>query len=205
MKNIKIDALSSFFLVTICISMLMFQNGIYLFLPICTIYLILFLNQHPNKPSVFSLIAIQHFLQISAGVWLCNFLDKDIDYDTQNRSTAIVASCFGLLFLLAPIIQYQSKVPDQTKLSLFKTIKNFSVTKVMYLYVGAFFLTSFLGSIAFLFGGLTQMIFSFVKIKWVLFILLGYLCYLKKEKLSLFYLFIFLEFANGFLGFFSDF
>lgn len=205
MKKIKIDEQSKFLLFAICLSLLLFDNGFYLFVPVVVIYILLFQIQQPYKPGVFSLIALQHFLQIASGVWLCNYLGKDINYNTASRSTAIVASSVGLCFLLAPVIYYQQKIPIQSRKSLTGFVKEFSTQKVMYLYIISFFTASTLGSVAFIFGGLTQLIVSFVKIKWLLFLLFGYMCYLKNEYRNLFYLFIALEFLNGFLGFFSDF
>lgn len=204
-KRIKIDEQSSFLLAALCLGLLIFNNGFYLFLPVLVIYTIIYLLQQPFKPGVFSLIAIQHFLQIAAGVWLCNYLGKDIDYNTQSRSSAVIASSIGLCFLLAPIIYYQNKIPTQSKKSLTAYVREFSTQKLMYVYIISFFIAAFLGTIAFLFGGFTQIIFSLVKIKWILFILFGYVCFLKKERINIFYLFVVLEFFNGFLGFFSDF
>lgn len=205
MKRIRVDEQSRFFLLVICIGLLAFNNGFYLFFPVAVIYVLLYQLQQPYKPGVFSLIALQHFLQIAAGVWLCNYLGKDINYNTSSRATAIIASSIGLCFLLGPIIYYQGKIPAQSRKSLFDCVRNFSTQKVMHLYIIAFFAASSLGSIAFLFGGLTQVIFSLVKVKWLLFLLFGYMSFLKKEKLNIFYLFVGLEFLNGFLGFFSDF
>lgn len=204
-KRIKIDEQSSFLLTGLCLCLLLFNNGWYLFFPVAAIYLLLFLIQLPYKPGIFSLIAIQHFLQIASAVWLCNFLDKDIDYNTASRSTATMASCVGLVIMLAPIIYYHNKMPNTSRYDLVNSISGFSIVKVMYMYIASFFIASFLGSIAFVFGGFAQIIISIVKVKWLLFILFGYMCFLKNEKLNIFYLFIFLEFANGFLGFFSDF
>jgi hypothetical protein len=204
-KRIKIDEQSSFLLAALCMSLLIFDNGFYLFFPVVVIYLLIYLLQQPYKPGVFSLIAMQHFMQIAAAVWLCNFLGKDINYNTPSRSTAVIASSIGLCFLLAPIIYYQSKIPNQSRNSLKDYIDHFSIDKVMYLYIISFFIASFLGTIAFLFGGFTQIIFSLVKVKWILFLLFGYMCLLKKERVNIFYLFVLFEFLNGFLGFFSDF
>ena len=204
-KRIKIDEQSTFLLVTICLGLLLFDNGFYLFFPVAIIYALLYYLQEPYKPGVFSLIALQHFLQIAAAVWLCNYLGKDIDYNTNSRSTATIASSVGLCFMLAPIIYYHSKIPAQTRKSLFDYVSNYSTQKVMNLYIISFFIASFLGSIAFLFGGFTQIIFSLIKVKWILFLLFGYICFLKKEKINIFYIFVALEFINGFLGFFSDF
>ncbi|MEO6548213.1 MAG: hypothetical protein ABIN94_09445, partial [Ferruginibacter sp.] len=80
-----------------------------------------------------------------------------------------------------------------------------STQKIMYAYLVAFFTASSLGAAAFLFSGLTQIIFSLVKIKWMLFLLFGFQCFLRDEKKNIFYLFVGLEFLSGFFSFFSEF
>jgi len=205
MNRIKVDDISKFVLIGLLLSSLLFNNGFYVFLPLLTVFVLLYFVQQPHTPGVFSLIIIQHFLQIAAGVWLCNYLEKDINYNTPSRSTAIIAACIGLCFLMSPVIYFQNKIPRQTFASLRESVNKFSPQKVMYAYLVSFFLASSLGASAFLFGGLTQVIFSFVKVKWILFLLFGYQSILNKKNMRLLVLFVCLEFFTGFLGFFSDF
>lgn len=202
---IKIDSFSWFFIVSLVSFTLVVQNGFYVTLPLVTLLLLLYNVQKPFTPGVFSLIIIQHFLQIAAGVWLCNYLGKDIDYNTPSRSVAIIASCIGLFFLIYPIMYVHKRLPTQTVSSLRQSVLQFSSQKVLYAYIISFFISSSLASVAFIFGGLTQIIVSFMKVKWLLFLLFGYQCLLKKENKKLFTLFVLFEFLNGFLGFFSDF
>ena len=75
----------------------------------------------------------------------------------------------------------------------------------MYFYIGTFFITSVLNAIAFSYAGITQIIFSLVKVKWMLFLLFGFQCFLKDKNKKIFYLFVVFEFLSGFLSFFSDF
>lgn len=205
MNRIKIDDFSFFFIYAIMLGSLLLHNGFYIFVPFLTLFVLLYNLQQPYKPGVFSLIVIQHFLQIAAGVWLCNYLEKDINYNTPSRSTAIIAACIGLVFLMLPVLYFQNKIPRQTLASLRQSVNKLSSQKVMYAYIIAFFVSASLGSVAFLFGGLTQVIFSFVKVKWLLFLLFGYQCILNKKNVKLFILFTCFEFLTGFLGFFSDF
>ncbi|MCW3090886.1 MAG: hypothetical protein JWP81_1955 [Ferruginibacter sp.] len=205
MKNIKIDEHSQFLLMTVLLSLLLMKNGFYLFVTTATIFLALYILQQPFKPGVFSIFAVQHFLQIAAGVWLCNYLGQDIDYNTNSRSTATIAGCVGIFFLLAPVYYVQNKIPTQTFASLRAFTQQFSTQKIMYAYIVAFFTASSLGAVAFLFGGLTQIIFSLVKIKWMLFLLFGFQCFLRDEKKNIFYIFVALEFLSGFFSFFSEF
>lgn len=205
MKHIKIDEQSKFLLIAILFSVLFFNNGIYMFLPFAALYVILYYLQQPYRPGVFSVIASYHFVNIIAGVWLCSYLGKNINYRSPSQATAIVACSVGLVFLMWPLIYIQDKIPAQTHLKLRVYAEKFSSEKVMYAYIVSYFITSSLGSAAFGFGGLTQVIFSFVKIKWILFLLFGFICFLKNENKKIFYLFVAFEFLSGFLSFFSDF
>ena len=138
-------------------SMLLFNNGIYLFVPLAILYIILYYLQQPFMPAVFSLVAIQHFVNITAGVWLANYLEKDINYRSLSSATAIIASAIGLIFLLAPVFYFQNKLPAQTRFSLKAYVDKLSSKKVMYAYIVAYFAASSLGLSAFLFSGFTKL------------------------------------------------
>ena len=204
-KHIKIDEQSKLFLIVILLSLLLFDNGLYMFIPTAVFFLVLYNLQQPLKPAVFSLIVIQHFINIIAAALLANYLDKDINYRSPSQGTAIIASSIGLIFLMLPVYYFQKKIPAQTKAGLKFYADQFSSEKVMYAYIIAYFTFSALGGIAFLFSGLTQVIFSFVKVKWLLFLLFGFQCFLKDKNKKIFYLFVVFEFISGFLSFFSDF
>ncbi|HTC00748.1 MAG TPA: hypothetical protein VK705_08700 [Ferruginibacter sp.] len=167
--------------------------------------IVLSLLQRPYKSPIFSFIAFQHYLQIIAGVLLCNYLGQDIDYSAPFRSTATITSSIGLVFLMLPVIYVQAGFPVQNRESLTISINRFSIDKVMYAYIISFFIANFLLGIAFVFGGLTQIILWLTSVKWILFLLFGYMCILKNEKKRIFYLFVVLEFITGFYSFFSDF
>ena len=204
-EKIKIDDISVFFICTLLFSTLLMNNGYYVFFPLLGLLILLYLIQQPFKPAIFSLLCIQHYLQIASAVWLCNYLDKEINYNTPFRSTATIASLIGLFSLMLPVLYFQNKIPKQSFVSLRASVNEFSSQKLLYAYIIAFVASSFLGSIAFVFGGLTQIIISVVKVKWMLFLLFGYHCILNNENKKLFFLFVALEFISGFLGFFSDF
>ena len=171
MTHIKIDEQSKFLLIVILMSMLLFNNGLYLFVPLAILFIILYNLQEPFKPAVFSLIAIQHFVNITAAVWLANYLEKDVNYRSPSHGTAIVACSVGLIFLMAPMLYFQNKLPPQNRFSLKSYADKLSTERVMYAYIIAYFAAFSLGLVAFLFSGLTQIIYSLVKIKWILFLL----------------------------------
>lgn len=204
-KRIVFDQESKvIFFIILCIQVLL-SNGFYLFVCIATIYLVFYYIQQPLKPGVFTLIAFNHFLQIIAGVWQANSVNKDINFRSPYMDEATIASCIGLVCMFLPLYYFQSKLPSLSRERLKTEAKKLSTGNTLNCYLAAFFITSFLISIAFLFGGFTQIIFSLVKIKWFFFLLFGYQCLLKNEKTKIFYFFVVLEFVSGFYSFFSEF
>jgi hypothetical protein len=204
-KYIKFDAFSEFTLVAVVLTQLFFNNGFYLFICVATLVILFYLLQQVHKPAVFSMMLFQHILQVIAGVWLCNYLGNDINYRSPEYSTATVLSVIGIIVLFIPIIYNQYKLPNVTISDLRKCAGNFSTQKAMYCYIIAFFVCAFLQSIAFFVPGISQVLFSLADVKWVFFMLFGFLCILKNEHKKYFYIAISVEFLSGFLSFFSEF
>ena len=204
-KNIQLDSLSKFILFSLVLSTLMFINGFYLFACTATVIILFFQIQKPYRTGVFSLILVQHILQIVGTVIQANYLEKNINYRSSESGTAILISLIGVCLLFIPIIFYQNKLPKISLLIIKKHALELSIEKCMYAYIIAFFVASSLSATAFLVSGLTQIILSFIKIKWLFFILFGFLSIIKNEKRKLFYLFIVLEFISGFFSYFSEF
>ncbi len=204
-NRIQLDEISKFFLFGLVLSTLMFANGFYLFACTATFVVLFFYVQQPFRSGMFALLLLQHFLQIIATVFYCNYLGENINFRSSESGRAIVLSLVGLVVLLSPVLYFQHKLPRITAKDFRNFASTLSTDKAMYFYVAAFFITSSLGAVAFLFSGFTQIIFSLVKIKWLFFLLFGFLCIIKKEKIKLFYLFVALEFSLGFFSYFSDF
>ena len=204
-KRIGFDQESRVIFIMILVIQLLLPNGFYLFACVATIYLVMYNVQQPLKAGVFSIIAINHFMQIIAGVWQANDVGKGINFRSPEMGTATLASCAGLAVMFVPLYYYQSKLPFLTWKKLQEEARKLSIGNTFNCYLAAFFITQSLSAVAFVFGGLTQVIFSLVKIKWFFFLLFGYQSLLKKEKRNLFYLFVAIEFVSGFYSFFSEF
>ena len=204
-KSIRLDDGAQAFLLTLFFSQLFFSNGIYLFLgTVCFAFIVYYLQQ-PLKPSIFTLMFIYHLLQVMSGVWLSNFLERDINFRSYSTDTATIFSYIGLIFLFAPIIYYQRKIPSVSLATLQKHAARLSIQKSFKVYVVGFFAMNALAGVAFVVPGLTQVIFSFVNIKWFLFLLFGLQVFLKNTMKKEFYFFVALEFLLGFFSYFSDF
>jgi hypothetical protein len=204
-KYIVFDQESKVIIFIVLCTQLLFPNGFYLFISMLTIFLIFYYLQQPLKPGVFTIIAMNHFLQIIAAVWQANIVGKGINYRSPEMSEATVASLIGLTVMFVPIIYFQNKLPSLSLARLRYEADKLSIGNTFNCYLISFFATNFLSGIAFLFGGFTQVIFSLVKIKWLFFLLFGYQSLLKNEKRKLFYFFVLFEFISGFYSFFSEF
>lgn len=204
-SRIKFDGAAQAFLLLLLFGQLFFNNGIYLFIG-ALIFWSIFINlQQPYKPSVFTIIFLYHFMQISAGIWLSNYLGKPIDFRSPHAADAIVFSFIGLIFLFLPIIYYQNKIPVFTFEILKKYADRLSLKKTLNAYIIAFFVANALGGVALSFGGFAQIIISLIKVKWFFFLLFGFQVILKKRMWTQFLVIIGVEFLMGFLSFFSDF
>lgn len=184
---------------------LFFNNGIYLFAGGLTFWIIFFNLQQPYKPSIFTIAFLYHLVQIMAGVWLCNYLGKEIDFRSPHQGTATIVAYCGLIIMFIPIIYYQNKLPNISLQSFRKSAFRLSITNTFKAYIIAFFSMNALGGIAFLIPGLTQVIFSFINIKWFLFLLFGLQVILKKQMVKEFAIICAAEFILGFFSYFSDF
>ncbi|MES2431353.1 MAG: hypothetical protein V4556_10470 [Bacteroidota bacterium] len=172
---------------------------------LATFGILFILVQQQYKPGVFSIILVNHILQVIAAVLLANYLNKDINERSPYISKALVVSLVGIIFLFIPLIIYQRSLPTLTLNKLKEYAQEFSIGKVLYCYIIALVATSLLSAVAFVFGSITQIIISLIKIKWFFFLLFGFMVFLKQEKKRVFYLLVLFEFLSGFFSFFSDF
>lgn len=204
-SKIYFDDGARIFLTVLLLSQLFFTNGLILFAGMLVFFLLFSALQQPYKPSVFTIVLVYHFIQISAGIWLSNYLGKDINFRSENTDTATIAGYIGLLFIFIPIIYYQNKIPALSYYQLKLQADKLSIAKTLRAYVVAFFAMNALTAVAFVIPSLTQVIFSLGNIKWFLFLLFGFQSILKNRKRKEFYIFCALEFAMGFYSYFSNF
>ena len=204
-KKIIFDDGAKGFLILFLLSQFFLNNGIYLAVGFVCLMLIAYNLQQPFKPSVFTIIFIYHFLQVSAWIWLSNYLGKDINYKSLNSGNAVLSGYIGLFFIFIPIIYYQNKIPSISKLNMQKHAHKLSIEKTFRVYVISFFVTNSLAAIALSISGLSQIIFSLINVKWFLFVLFGLQVLLKKKMKKEFYIFVAIEFFSGFFSYFSNF
>ena len=203
--RISFDGSAQAFLILIFFGQLLFNNGIYLFASAFFFWIIFINLQQPLKPSVFTLIFIYHFIQISAGIWLSNYIGSPIDFRTAHAGDATIFAFVGLLVMMLPVIYYQNRIPVLTMDMLRRHAEKLSIKRSFYAYLISFVIANFLGGIALSLGGLAQIIISLMKIKWFFFLLFGFQVVLKGKMKWQFVAMIAFEFLLGLLSYFSDF
>lgn len=203
--KIQYDEGAQGLLLLLFISQLFLTNGIYLFLGAAVLAYIIYHLQQPLKPSVFTIIFLYHFIQVAANIWLSNYLEKDLDFRSDNMEEATICGFIGLFVLFVPIIYYQNKIPTVSLSSLRVYANKMSIEKTFKAYLIAFFVANALGGVAFVVPGLAQVIFSVINIKWFFFLLFGYQVLLKRRMVKHFVILSGAEFMLGFISYFSDF
>lgn len=193
------------FIIVLIISQFAFLNGLYLFFGLSVFFIVFFIIQIPFKPTIFTIVFSYHMVQILSGIWLCNYLGKEINYRSEFLGQATLFSYLGLIVLLIPVYYVHKRLP-QVKPDLLNQFSNqLSTRRVMEVYILMFFLSLSLSALAFQFSGLTQIIFSIKNLKWFFFSLFVILVIKKKELVPQLIAFSIFEFAFGFFSFFSDF
>ncbi len=204
-NRIKFDDASAAFLVLFLLAEFFFTNGILLFCGFVLFYFLFYNLQQAYKPSVFTIILIYHFLQITAAIWQSNYLGVDINFRSDHMIYAIVVCYVGLLMLFSPIIYYQNRIPVIKLSDLKRHAVRLSTDKAMRMYVISFFGMNALWVVASFVPSLIQIFFSLANIKWLFFLVFGLLAIIKNERKQFLYLFCGLEFALGFFSYFSEF
>ncbi len=203
--RIVFDESSKGLLFVLVLLQLLFTDGVLLLGGMIVFFYIFYNLQQPFKPSIFTVILVYHFIQISAAVWQSNSLGLDVNYRSPNNSTAIIVSYIGLLAIFLPVIYFQNKIPKLSFQKLKEQANKLSIRKTFRAYIIALIVISLLSGIGVLVPSLRQIIYSLGNIKWFLFLMFGFQSILKNEMRKEFYIICAVEFGLGFLSYFSDF
>jgi len=204
-KRVYFDNDAQGLLLLLGLSLLFFNNALYLALGMLLFGYIIYRLQIPYKPSIFTIVFLYHFIQVSAWVWMVNYMGVDINFKSPHSGLAVLLAYLGLIVLLGPVIYFNDKIPPVNFSILKKHADKLSIQKTFIAYVIAFFSMNALGALAFAFSGLSQIIISLVNVKWFFFMLFGFQVIIKRKMVKEFVIFVAVEFVLGFFSFFSDF
>jgi hypothetical protein len=184
---------------------LFINNGIYAFSCLTCFVLMLVHLWRYNQPGILVFAFIMQWVQVMAYVLWMNILGYDINRYSDNAGNAVVLSCIGLWIMSIVISLMTNKLPKPDIEQLKLQAMQINERKILLLYI---ITTLFLSSIGFVFGiasGVAQFLLTISSLKWVFFMMYGYLVIIKKKNKWLFYLIIGYEFASSLYSFFSSF
>lgn len=204
-KAVSYDEGAKGLILILLVAQLFLQNGLLLVLGGIIFAFLFYALLQPGKPNIFTIIFIYHFIQIAASVWLSNWKNEDVNFRSPSATQAIIFSYIGLIALFTPIIIYQNKIPAFSFAKLRESANKLSIRKTFIAYIISFFISGALAAVAFGLPGWTQVIFSFIGVRWLFFTLFGLQVFLKKQMKKEFFLCFAFEFISGFYSFFSEF
>lgn len=203
--KIKFDKIVFFFSVVIVGLLMIWGNPLITLANFAVLYFIIYLLAYSYIPPVLFFILFYHWIQTYTTVVMSNYIGEDIDIKSENSSVAVLL-CLGGILLMTIVYKSQLKKIIPYSLSdLRKAAENLSSTNILIIYIIFYFITNTLGSIAFSFPGLTQIIYSLIQLKWALFCLFSLVCILNKEKYLFLIMVICLEIFAGLFSYFSSF
>lgn len=197
---------SVFFLVMLlCGSMLFFRNGVYLFLCMITLLLLFVLLWRNQRPGIILFAFVMQWVQVIAYVVWMNVQGIDINAFSPHADIAILMSCIGLLVMALVIARGINKLPVPSRKMFEEEAGKINERKMFFLYLGS---TLFLSSISFVFGlssGVTQILVTLSSLKWIFFLIYGYIALITKKNRVMLGVMIVYEFTTSLYSYFSSF
>jgi hypothetical protein len=188
-----------------CAALLFINNGLYLVSCFLTIWFIVTILWKSHRPGVLVFVFLKQWLQVVAFVVWMNVMGYDVNRLVMHGGVAVIMSCLGLAVIAFIISQRIKKLPIPSLDEFKREVAKFNEKKIFLLYLIS---TLFLGGLGFAFGGLsgfTQILTTLGSLKWVFFLLFGYVSWLNNKNRYLLILMITFEFASGIFSYFSNF
>lgn len=181
------------------------SNGLYLTFCIAVLLTMLFLLWKFNRPGILVFALVMQWVQVVAFVLWMNAANKPLDYLSASAPYALVLSCTGLLVMALVISMGTRRLTVYTYDDIVNQARLLNTRKVLLLYVIS---TLFLDSIGFVFGitsGFAQILVTISNIKWIFFLVYGYLVWVNRKNKLIFLLILSYEFLSGLYSYFSTF
>jgi hypothetical protein len=204
-QKIQIGPSTVMFIGVICLLSIFVKNGLFVFSCLISLIFILKLLWEYNRPGILVFAFLLQWSQVVTYVFWMNAMNFDINRYSESAGTAVLISCLGLMCISSVVFFMTSKLPKFSKEQLMEQVMLINEKKLLLLYIIS---TIFLTSLGFIFGissGVTQFLISVSSIKWVIFMLYGYLVFMKKKGKLIFILIIIYEFSTSLYSFFSSF
>ncbi|MCW5905681.1 MAG: hypothetical protein KIT64_08815 [Chitinophagaceae bacterium] len=206
MKNISLQASIYFILaVAVLLLSLLLPNAWMVSLGLIILAIITATTWKPYLPNVFFFILAYHLLQVITFPLYINYSwNGNVDYNTEHAVKAFIVALIGILVLWLVIVKLVYKNVVITKEIFEIHVAQLNPKKVLIVYLFLYFIANIAGTFADS-GVLRQVFINIQLLKWMGFVLLGYVSIRSKVYRLYFFIAFSLEFVGGFFSFFSSF
>ncbi len=145
------------------------------------------------------------WVQVMTFVLWMNNTNADIDWLSSHAGVAVSIGCLGLIGIAATISLGLKSLKMPSWQEFYLQAKLINEKKILLLYVVS---TFFLGGLGYAFGsnpGLYQILSTLATVKWVFFMVFGYVAWINKKNRLLLVIIIILEFTTSLYSYFSSF
>jgi hypothetical protein len=180
-------------------------NSLYLLCCMITSLLIIHFLWKNSKPGILVFALLMQWVQVIAYVlWMNNF-NMDINHLSKHAGVAVVFACVGLALMAATLSSRLKslRMPSPDELNV--QARLIDEKKILILYLIS---TFFLGGLGFAFGhnpGFFQILTTLSSLKWVFFMVYGYVAWINKKNRFTLALIIVFEFTTSLYAYFSTF
>ena len=188
-----------------CLVTIPFNNGIYIFCCLITIIALFALLWRNNRPGILLFGFFMQWTQVVTYVIWMNYNDFPMDRLSPHAGIAVVMSCIGFVIMAIIIARGINTLPMPSLDQLRAAAKLINERKIFILYLGS---TLFLSSIGFILGstsGLAQILVTVSSLKWIFFLIYGYVAWINKKNRVVLLAMILFEFSTALYSYFSSF
>lgn len=201
----KVSGSVIFLIALICGGMLFLRNGIYLFACMITLVLIFLFLWRNNRPGILLFAFFMQWTQVMAYVVWMGVRGVDINFLSLHADIAVLMSCLGLLVMAIVVSKGVGNLKVPTREKLAEAAGKINERKMLLLYLGS---TIFLSSIGFVLGatsGFTQILITLSSLKWIFFLVYGYVAWINRRNRIILTVMILYEFSTSLYSYFSSF
>jgi hypothetical protein len=180
-------------------------NATYLIFCLIAFYSIIFLLWRHSQPAVLVFAMLMQWVQVITFVLWMNNAGADIDWLSNHGGVAVSIACLGLILIAAIISLGLKSLKMPSREQFYHQAKLINEKKILLLYVVS---TFFLGGLGVAFGnnpGFFQVLMTLATLKWVFFMVFGYVAWINKKNRLLLIIIIILEFSSSLYSYFSTF
>jgi len=191
--------------IALLVGVLAFRNGIYLSACLLTAFLMMVFLFRTNRPGMVVLAFLLQWTQVIAYVVWMNSSDQDINHLSRHADVAVLSGCLGLIVIAATFSLGINKIPIIKPGELARKARELDEKKVLLVYIVS---TFFLSGLQFALGtnsGFVQILATLGSIKWVFFLVYGFICWATKKNWLIFSVMVAFEFTSALYSYFSNF